>query len=98
MVQFLKFKFLFTFKLNFNGGSIKKNISKFGYFKKREKVIINKIVKFEVALLSKSILFIASCSFFCAKKYGPGWMDGWVDGGAGLSIAYSNQNQLLTWH
>ena len=22
-----------------------------------------------------------------------GWMDGWVDGGAGLRIAYSNQKQ-----
>ena len=44
---------------------------------------------------------------FCAKKYGPGWVDGWVDGimdgwmelwmggwmdgRAGLRIAYSNQ-------
>ena len=36
---------------------------------------------------------------FCAKKYGPGWMNGWVGGWvggwicgkAGLRIAYSNQ-------
>ena len=30
---------------------------------------------------------------FRAKKYGPGWVDGWVGGRAGLRIAYSNQKQ-----
>ena len=35
------------------------------------------------------------------KKYGPGWMDGWVengwmDGEAGLRIGYSNQKRLFT--
>ena len=45
MAQFLKFKILITFKLNFNWGQLK-NISKYGYFKKWEKSHI-KIVNFE---------------------------------------------------
>ena len=28
---------------------------------------------------------------FVQKKYGPGWMGGWMDGRAGLRIAYSNK-------
>ena len=28
---------------------------------------------------------------FCAKKSGAGWMGGWMDGRAGLRIAYSNE-------
>ena len=33
---------------------------------------------------------------FWAKKYGPGWMGGWIGGKAGLRIAYSNQ-KFATW-
>ena len=39
---------------------------------------------------------------YCAKKYGLGWMGGWVGGRTGLRIAYSNQNIYKTinnfWH
>ena len=31
---------------------------------------------------------------FCAKKYGPGWVGGWMDGRAGLRIAHSNQKNF----
>ena len=53
MVWFLKFEFLFALKLNFYGGPFKKNLSKFGYFKKWKKV---KIKMFEVALLSICVI------------------------------------------
>ena len=39
MAPFSKFKFLYALKLNFNGGQFCKYISKFGYFKKWEKII-----------------------------------------------------------
>ena len=34
IVQFLKFKFLFIIKLNFNGGQFYKKILNYDYFKK----------------------------------------------------------------
>ena len=34
IVRFLKFKFLFTIKLNFNGGQFYKKILNYDYFKK----------------------------------------------------------------
>ena len=40
-----KFKFLFALKINFSGGQFNKEISKFDYFEKWEKVI--KVVKVE---------------------------------------------------
>ena len=38
MVQFSKFKLLYTLKFNFNGGQFYKEISKLGCFKKWEQV------------------------------------------------------------
>jgi hypothetical protein len=38
MARFLKFKFLFIFKLNFNGGQFYKKTLNFDYFKKLSKL------------------------------------------------------------
>ena len=40
MAHFSKFKLLFALKYHFNGGQVYKEILKFGYFKKLEKVRI----------------------------------------------------------
>ena len=40
MARFSKFKFLFALNLNFNVGQFFKEMSKFGYFKKWEKIRI----------------------------------------------------------
>ena len=76
-----------------------KNI-KFWLFQKVEKRH-NKIVKFEVenfkhlCQAQKMRAFyqqISICSFFAQKSRAlGGWMDGWVDVGAGLRNPYSNQ-------
>ena len=44
MARFLKFKFLFIFKLNFNGGQFYKKTLNFDYFKKLSKLHLNKIL------------------------------------------------------
>ena len=41
--------------------------------------------------IGENIYSILAFAPFCAKKYGPGWVDGWVYGSAGLRIAYSNK-------
>ena len=43
MAWFLKFKFLFIFKLNFNGGQFYKKTLNFDYFKKLSKLHWNKV-------------------------------------------------------
>ena len=40
MARFVKFKFLITLKLSFNGGQVYKEYKNFGYFKKLKKFVI----------------------------------------------------------
>ena len=58
-----------------------------------QKKVLKKVLTCLVICTKYEQNYTVNCQslLFCAKKYGPEWMDGWVDGKAGLRITYSNQ-------
>ena len=87
MVWSLKIKFLIISKLNFNEGQFYKKISNFDNFKNRKFFSYIKVGIENGEKVRKKI----EIKFWVENTLDDGWVEGWMEGKAGLRIAYSNQ-------